>query len=63
MADNQTTCGELKPCPFCGETPKLAKHFRDDLWRLSHRCPAVGPITLDWTTPESLVHHWNTRAA
>jgi hypothetical protein len=51
----------LKPCPFCGETPKLDKHFREDIWRLTHRCPAVGPITFDWSTPGRIANGWNRR--
>ncbi len=52
---------ELKPCPFCGETPNMSKHFREDIWQLTHRCPAVGAITFDWTTSDSIAKGWNTR--
>jgi len=54
---------ELKSCPFCGGRAKIAKHAREDLWRLFHLCPAVGTILIDWSySEESLTDKWNTRA-
>lgn len=57
--DKQTTdlLPTLKPCPICGEPVKLDKHFREDMWRLTHQCSAVGP-----TTPDSIAKGWNRRA-
>jgi len=50
------------PCPFCGAHPEIAKHFREEMWRLTHRCAVVGPLTMDWTGSENrLVERWNTR--
>jgi hypothetical protein len=51
-------------CPWCGEAPQISKHFRDDAWRLIHRCKVMGPILIDWTYSEDrLVERWNTRPA
>jgi len=52
---------KLKPCPFCGQTPILDRHYRDNLYRLVHRCTAIGAISLDWGTLESNATRWNTR--
>lgn len=50
------------PCPFCAETPEIAKHFREEMWRLSHQCCVIGPITLGWCdTVDALLKQWNTR--
>jgi hypothetical protein len=52
----------LMPCPFCGETPAFAKHFREEMWRLMHRCKAVGFIEVsDWGPREWGAKKWNTR--
>jgi hypothetical protein len=53
---------ELKPCPFCGEVPEVTKHFREDMWRLIHRCKAVGCIVVDWASQEWIEECWNQRA-
>lgn len=53
----------LEPCPFCGGIPDISKHFKEEMWRLLHKCPVVGAITMDWTSPASrLVKRWNRRA-
>ena len=53
---------KLKPCPFCGLTPELSKHFKEPIWQLIHRCRVVSPISLSWSgTSESIVDAWNTR--
>jgi hypothetical protein len=53
---------KLKPCPFCGRTPEISKHFRDPIWQLIHRCEVVSPIHLRWGgTAESIADAWNTR--
>jgi hypothetical protein len=52
----------LLPCPFCGGKAEITKHFKEDMWRLIHRCSVVDPITLEWTAPETrLSDKWNTR--
>lgn len=56
--------GETLPCPFCGEQPEIAKHFKEDAWRLVHRCDVMGALVLDWTEPRRRhVDTWNTRTA
>ena len=52
----------LPPCPFCGGHPSIAKHFKDEAFRLTHRCPAVGAILLDWAPREHLIARWSRRA-
>ena len=53
---------EVKPCPFCGETPVIVEHFKEDLWRLTHRCKVMGPMVIDWTSDQNkLAQRWNTR--
>lgn len=56
--------GETLPCPFCGEQPEITKHFKEDAWRLVHRCDVMGALVLDWTEPRRRhVDTWNTRTA
>lgn len=53
---------DLLPCPFCGEKPEVAKHFKEPIWRLVHRCKAIGPITIDWhDSVADLAAIWNRR--
>jgi ribosomal protein S27AE len=53
---------KLKSCPFCGEAVEIAKHHKEDLWWLIHRCKVMGPLTIDWRgNQESIVRQWNTR--
>jgi hypothetical protein len=53
---------EFKPCPFCGETPAPTKHFKEDMWRMIHRCPIVGAIMFDWADDVNhIAKQWNTR--
>ena len=52
---------ELKPCPFCGGSAQLNKHFKEEMWSLIHRCEVMGPIMIDWTDRERAVTRWNTR--
>lgn len=59
---------ELKPCPFCGATPKRQKHKSYGGSRLQHRvidgnleC-AVFPATHWLDTPEEATEAWNRRA-
>lgn len=60
MTDRYDTT--LNPCPFCGETPEVHKHFKEPMWRLTHRCWVIGPIVWDWTAPESrIADKWNIR--
>jgi len=53
---------KIKECPFCGKSPHITKHFKEDMWRLTHRCQVIGPILLDWREiADELVAVWNTR--
>jgi hypothetical protein len=54
--------GALLPCPFCGGDAEINKHFREDMWSLLHRCRVMGPISIDWTSRESIWKRWNHRA-
>lgn len=54
---------ELKPCPFCGGEAKLTKHFKEEMYGLMHRCPAVGPIIFDFGDKAKHIKNWNRRAA
>lgn len=54
---------ELKPCPFCGGTPVITKHHKEEMWGFMHRCPVIGAVS--WGFRESIESHakdWNTRA-
>ena len=52
----------LSPCPWCGETPEITKHFNEPMWMLLHRCKIVGPIKFDFTSDfAGLFRTWNTR--
>lgn len=64
MTNTLTISRELAPCPFCGGVPEITKHFRQESYGFTHRCPIVGPIS--WGFRESAQSHidmWNTRAA
>ncbi len=53
---------EMLLCPFCGELPDITKHFRDEAYKLIHRCPVLGPIVFDWREEKAKhIEHWNTR--
>ncbi|MGV8864040.1 MAG: Lar family restriction alleviation protein [Pseudomonas sp.] len=64
MTTNQTIDGvPLLPCPFCGDTPEITKHHREDIYGLMHRCPVAGAIS--WGFREDPTGHakrWNRRA-
>ncbi len=53
---------KFKSCPFCGRTPEITKHFREDQWQLIHRCPVMGAMCLDWRPKNKLYEIWNSRA-
>jgi predicted nucleic acid-binding Zn ribbon protein len=60
---SQLTSIDLLCCPFCGDKPEITKHFREEMWRLLHRCKIVGAISFDWSENFAwLVSRWNTRA-
>lgn len=64
-ADGQSVLTDglgLLPCPFCGRTPELNKHFREEMWTMIHRCKVIGPITFDWSSEQRIAAQWNTRA-
>lgn len=61
---------ELKPCPFCGEEPRVETHLDEDIW--THNtvkwvkviCPGCEISTSSW--PESVAEEevydvWNRR--
>lgn len=56
------TDAELLPCPFCGELPIVAKHFREDMHTLIHRCKVAGAISWDFGCKARHIEQWNTRA-
>lgn len=54
----------LKPCPFCGGdgvSVTDATRFLG-VWNLIHRCPVIGPVSLQRETREGAISVWNTRA-
>jgi len=56
---------ELKPCPFCGETPTLEKDELIDSWFIEchdEKCIATPFALLPNTPKEDVVSAWNTRA-
>ncbi len=61
VASELTQMLGLKPCPFCGETPELSKHFREDMWQMIHRCKVMGPILIEWGDALRITKQWNTR--
>jgi hypothetical protein len=38
------------------------KHFKEEQWNFTHRCPVFGPMTFDWSTLDYIVKRWNTRS-
>lgn len=53
---------ELLPCPFCGATPTMHKHYKWAAWNLVHRCKVVGAISFDFVEDKKLhVDRWNSR--
>lgn len=55
---------ELKPCPFCGDTPKEIVDATKILGvhRMIHRCAVIPPFSLEAATPEEVAAKWNRRA-
>lgn len=55
---------ELKPCPFCGDTPKEIVDATRVLGvhRIVHRCAVIPPFLLEAGTPEAVAAQWNRRA-
>lgn len=42
----------------------MTKHFKEDMWRLLHRCPVMGALVIDWKVSiEDVKEMWNTRSA
>jgi len=53
---------ELKPCPWCGETPELVQRdsARDESWQIvcvNSECP-VGPASY-WFSRREVIGQWN----
>ena len=63
MTTNQTIDGvPLLPCPFCGDTPDITKHHREEIYGLIHRCPVAGAISWGFIEEPALhVKRWNRR--
>jgi len=63
MVDNN----ELKPCPFCGEIPKLIKYqtlTNKTCYHISHICGkgrSTQAGTAIFETKETLINAWNKR--
>jgi len=58
-----TDAPKLKPCPFCGGDAEVTDTTKVlGVWRLIHRCKAIGPISLERYNEETLTNAWNTRA-
>lgn len=63
QSSNTELAEKLSPCPFCGETPQITKHHREDIYSFMHRCQVLGPIS--WGFREDQYAHiekWNSRA-
>ena len=59
---------ELKPCPFCGGSPKLIHAFDHNLFAIRHTCLSFGrPIlmidSILFTTKDDAIKAWNRRAS
>lgn len=50
---------ELKPCPFCGEMPLLAKWATLNIACLNEKCPVAPEVWGD--TQSEAISRWNTR--
>ncbi len=55
---------ELKPCPFCGETPPEIVDATKILGvhRIVHRCKVIPAFSIEAATPERAAEVWNTRS-
>lgn len=53
---------ELKPCPFCGGTPKISEYKRK--WSIECRSDYCGLVveTSYFRSLEDAIEEWNTRA-
>jgi len=55
---------EPLPCPFCGDLPEIARHFKPEMgYGLVHRCKVIGPIAWEFMGLErdKIIAKWNTR--
>jgi len=54
---------DLIPCPFCGGDADVAKHYKHDEYRLYHRCPVIGYMSMskDFGPLQPQIEQWNTR--
>jgi hypothetical protein len=57
---------ELKPCPWCGELPRLytmSDNSCNDYWEIGcagEEC-AANPSTMSFISVEDAIEKWNTR--
>lgn len=51
---------ELKPCPFCGKTPKLYKSEYEEIEPFGIVCGECAIVFLGATEKE-VIEHWNRR--
>ena len=57
---------KLKPCPFCGEIPKIHHYetYCDDEYFIEHECKNNAEITISTYSsgyPELIAEIWNQR--
>lgn len=61
MTSSPSAVETLAACPFCGDRPKVTKHFKHDLYGLVHRCKILPAIIMDFAEAGYNETKWNTR--
>ncbi len=52
---------DLQPCPFCGGSPDVTKHFKHEMYGLVHRCPVIPSVVMPFAEKGYNEAKWNTR--